>query len=497
MPETRAIPLTLAVLAACAPGAQQAADSATSDPVAIAAVTAEVHTLSQATLSVDLTAPGEVAGACVSRTDPSEIHLMEGAGTTVALRFAGLLADTDYDCSVALTSVEGPPVTLGFRTPAPPPDISLATADATFAPDATLTGAYTVMNVKPECRSDNGRNYIAVLDPDGNNRWRYDLPHGMNIGIAVDLDGPDRFLWGGGRSPSGAPEVVDVRDGALWKLSFPESESTRFHHEARRIADGRILSLEQYDDPGWVVSRLRLSDDAGATEWVWDMLSAVDQGKLPPGDADTYDPHHVNWADVVDTSDGLTAVLSLCFSEQVMGVDVATGRVLWRLGKYASFDLRDADGNPLGPDDFPQCQHGLQFDGTHLLVYDNGFERGYTRVVEYHLDVQARVATQIWTWLDDGFFERYHGSVDWLTPDHQRVLVAQGNSGCDAEDRHSQIVEVDRSQDDKVVHRLVLREVTDWIYRAHRIDGCALFANAKYCPAIGARVEALRPRLGL
>ena len=87
--------------------------------------------------------------------------------------------------------------------------------------------------------------------------------------------------------------------------------------------------------------------------------------------------------------------------------------------------------------------------------------------------------------------------MDWLTPDHERVLVAEGNNDCgETSTRPSQIVEIDRPTGAEV-HRLVLQDLGQWIYRAHRVDGCELFANAKYCPALASRLEELRPVLGL
>jgi hypothetical protein len=259
-----------------------------------------------------------------------------------------------------------------------------------------------------------------------------------------------------------------------------------------------VLSVEDVHDPGWAAFRLRLSDEDGTTSWLWDVRQATASGWLDAGSADEPDPHHLNWADVVETDRGLVAYGSLCFDFKVVAIDVESGEPLWRFGYGGDFTLVDAAGDALPEqEDFPQCQHGLQTDGTHLLLFDNGFDRGYTRAVEYTLDLDRMTAHKSWEWLDEGFFERYHGGVDWLTPDHERVLVAEGNNDCGAvSDRHSQVVEVDRASGTEV-HRLILRDIGQWLYRAHRVDGCEVFANAKYCPARADRLAALGPVLGL
>jgi hypothetical protein len=338
---------------------------------------------------------------------------------------------------------------------------------------------------------------VTVLDPDGNNRWWHALPNGMNIGVEVLPDGKDRFLWGGGKDPIGAPTVVDVFDDQVWRLEFPGSDEAEFHHDAKRIDDGRILSVEDVYDPGWAAFRLRLSNEAGETTWLWDVQDAVADGWLDAGDADSTDPHHLNWADVVQTDRGLVAYGSLCFDYKIVAVDVETSEPLWRFGYGGDFTLVDDQGDPLPQqDDWPECQHGLQTDGTHLFMYDNGWSRESTRAVEYELDLEAMTARKTWEWLDDGYFEQYHGGVDWLTPDHERVLVAEPANGCDPADRHAQVVELDRSTDAEV-HRLILSDVGDWIYRAHRVDGCELFADTRYCPALASRLDQLRSALDL
>jgi hypothetical protein len=480
----------LALLAACEPASNAPPPPPPPEPVALT-LTSAATALSAAVVTVTASSPADVAVACVRQDLPAEVHLLEGrADPVLELSFAGLLAATGYDCHAAAVSPGGPPATTSFRTPEPPPE--LVSADVVRHPELEPTGDYTVMTVRPECHGRGSS--VVVLDADGQNRWRYDLPAATNIGVEVTLDGPDRFLWGGGRDPAGAPTVVDVTDGVVWRLAFPGSEDVVFHHDVHRLADQRILSVEEEYSDGWAAFQLRLVDEAGDTSWLWNAARGVEDGWLSPGDEDHRDPHHLNWADVIETPSGLVAYASLCYIREVVAIDVATGDLRWSFGPGGDFELFDPAGAPI--DDFPECQHGLQTDGTHLLVYDNGHSRGATRAVEFTLDLASGRATRTWEWHDEGFYEPYHGGVDWLDAAHDRVLVAEGNNGCDEAGRHSQIVEVDRPSD-TVVHRLVLKDVAHWIYRAHRVDGCDLFANVRTCDTLASRLETLRPALGL
>jgi hypothetical protein len=118
------------------------------DAAEVESVDAEPTTFSQARLSVQLSAPGDVAAACVRRGDRAEVHLVEGNGdTSVELRFGGLLAGTDYDCNVGSTAGRGKVRTASFRTPDAPPD--LPTAEVIANPAYDPTGPYTVLNVRP------------------------------------------------------------------------------------------------------------------------------------------------------------------------------------------------------------------------------------------------------------------------------------------------------------------------------------------------------------
>ena len=96
-------------------------------------------------------------------------------------------------------------------------------------------------------------------------------------------------------------------------------------------------------------------------------------------------------------------------------------------------------------------------------MYDNGqgrpVERPYSRVVEFRVDLDARVATRLWEWRDDGWYDPVLGDADWLP--NGNVLVTKGfNVGRTPEiDDVSQVVEL--RPPDEVVWRLSWTD-RDW-----------------------------------
>ena len=88
----------------------------------------------------------------------------------------------------------------------------------------------------------------------------------------------------------------------------------------------------------------------------------------------------------------------------------------------------------------------------------------------------------MWSYEEPGWSEPIWGDVDRLP--NGNVLISQGHcydcGGVDPK-RRSAVIEVD-PDDDTVVWRLDFSEERDGLYRADRVDGCAVFANQRFCP---------------
>jgi len=263
---------------------------------------------------------------------------------------------------------------------------------------------------------------------------------------------------------------------------------TTFHHDGKQIADGRILTLETETNTIQGTSfegfAVRLHDPStGIISWRYASSDALAAQELPP-DAYWYgDPWHANWVDVIDENGEDKLYMSLCGAYKIIKVDPVLKTIEWTFGMGEDFTLLDTAGNPLPDGEYPSCQHGIEVIGDHLLVYDNGWARGVSRVAEYDLDTVQMTATLLWTWTD-GWYRCCLGDVDQL--DNGRVLVNQASFGCTYS---TEIHEIDPVTG-AVASTVTLRP-GDASYRAERLDGCELFANAALCADTATRVAEL------
>jgi hypothetical protein len=447
-------------------------------------------------LRIDLTASkaAAVAVACTLRDDPAEVHLIEDATSAKSheLRIGGLLADSDYDCVAAATCpATASPLTFSVHTePETPGMVEIETTDYGGG-----GSEYVLFNQSKDCDYQNQR--LNVVDRDGRLRWWYSTPQWVGPSVEFRYHGNNQFEWGGGWDPNplGRPRQLDLFDGEIYDsaVALPDAATSDFHHDGKQLPDGRLLTLERItiDDGGFGFDgfRVRRVDPTTSTvDFDYSSQRGYDEGFLPGGWGD---PWHANWVDIVDE----TLYVSLCNLHEVMAFDVATGDHLWTFGAGGDFDLSDIGGNPLGDGQYSQCQHGLEYTADdRLMVYDNGTDRGYSRVTEYQLDTTAMTATLDWTWTEDDWWETTLGDADYLDSGH--VLVDMGHSDCFSSNPgdRSTIVEFDPVSGDKNWQlRYVPQDLT--AYRADWADPCELFANALYCPDVADRLAELDPVL--
>ncbi len=444
----------------------------------------------EAAFDVELTDPAPLAIACWLGDDRAEVHLVESdvEADAHALTLAGLLAEASYDCLV------GPP-----GTPAPlevplttqaPTDPGLTTIDVMLH-DPRAGGDYTVTNHQRE-PFDGARG--LVFDRDGNVRWH--VRHGNLTAVSYHEDIASFSIRGGWPpKPAHRLRLVDLLGGDIsFDLGVPlaNAADVLFHHDARRLPDGRLLTLEERAHPntgGEPVRSFatRLVAPDGEVRFDWHSERGYLEGHLLGRRGNSY---HPNWLNLYDFDGQEVILVSLCVPSQVVAIEVPSGRWRWAFGKDGDFTLRDPDGTAL--DRHPECQHGLQYADGRLLVYDNGRERGYSRVVEYELDESTMTATERWTWTEDGWFETHLGGADWTTEGLVLVAIGHREQVSPRPGDHTRFLVVDPSTDEKLWEAW-FPEVNAQAFRGESIDPCSLFANGRYCGAIADRVEALGP----
>lgn len=389
--------------------------------------------------------------------DPFEVHRAAADGEVVLY---GLLAGTTYRCTFSTGGV------LTFTTDALPDDLP-----AWEVAGEAGWGEYTLFNHCTDRKGDRQAK-LLVVDREGRLRWYHHVPYD-----AADLDagylGGGRFLYGGGYSAP--PTVVDLAGETVSQA--PEATTGgEYHHVAERIGTGEIAALatspNTFGALAFSGAVLEVFDgDLAAVAWEWDTQQGIDAGWFPAPEPGDRDPYHLNAVAFV----GDAVYASFRDLSRIVRFDRATGERTWTLGLGGDLALDDG-GQFYG-------QHAPEIDGDRILLHDNGVGRpggSSSRVLELEVDLAAGVARTVWEWTEPGWYEPVWGDVDRLPDGH--VLVARPHCGACAGGGAgpTQLVEVDPATDE-VVWRLSESEEDDAGYRAERIDGCALFANERYC----------------
>ncbi|MEQ1565310.1 MAG: aryl-sulfate sulfotransferase [Myxococcota bacterium] len=432
----------------------------------------ELHPFGSADLAFDLRLAARVAEPIV----PEEHVVATDAGSATVL---GLLADASYTCT-ATAACGGEARQVAVDTPPlPVPEPLLATRPGS----AVSSGAYTLYNHQRPCL-DAFTNRLYVVDPDGRVRWHREL--GIDLPSSIDIESAwiegQGVLWGGSDQPEGRPQIVALDHTEVHRAAYPGVTSDVYHHDVEWV-DGEIVGLVNRPVTGPVDTEgfgLVAYDAATQTvTWSWDAQTAVDAGQLPPPTQP--DPYHANsLASVVD-ADGPGVYVSLLDTDTVIRIDRATGDVTWTLGRGGDFALVDPSGAPLPDDAWFDGLHAVDvFDGR-LYLYDNGQDVRQSQVMVFELDSAARVATLAWSWTEVGWYEPIWGDADELP--NGNVLIAMAHNYCvGGNPAHpGALVEVERPSGE-VVWRLDFLDGDDATYRSQRIDGCAMFANRRFCP---------------
>ena len=481
--------------------ADTASTSPSTDPCArsdVAQITSVTVSLPwsphEAQLDVTLSGSATVAAICTLDADPREQHLVEGttAGVSHPLRLAGLLADAAYTCEVAPTcptAAEAPAV-VPLVTP---PEADTELPEIVIEQSGTSHGSeYIVTNVE---RVANVDARPLVFDRDGRIRWSAHLERAAAVGVvpgeaALSVSG----LW-----PPHADNRMRQLDvfgaGVRYDVArdLPDAKTALFHHDGRTLSDGRVITLEErpHLNARDLVVRafgVRIVDPrTGAIEFDYHAERGYLEGHLLGWQGNSYHPNWVNLYDV----DGTEVVhVSLCGPSQTIAVDVPSGDWRWAFGVDGDFSLVDAKGTPLADDEFPQCQHGLERRDDRLLVYDNGKERGFSRVVEYALDESTMTATKVWDWTRPGWLEHHFGGVSWTAEDHVLITMGHHEKISPSPGEFSRFVEVDPATGE-VVWEVRYGSSWDQAFRSELLAPCALFQNARYCGAVAKRIVEL------
>jgi len=453
-----------------------------------------LSTMVEATVELDQAAG--VAAWCASDSEPDEVFFAESTDelTDHSLRLGGLIPGHDYTCTavpvcaVGAQEAVGIPLDAVHTTQRPPNAVQRLTVEqhATIPSAGYWTIAPTTLSMF------GGTAYVVIWGAEGRPRWWMALPNGVGMWVEARYHTEDdKLVWGGGMDEEGRMRVVDLYEGETYAFAPPGWQQEEFHHDGKRIADGRLMSLEIRENRGggstWDGFGVRIEDPTtGAIDVDIDSQTLVDAGDLPMGGGFNQDPWHANWMEYADTPDGPRVYVSLCFDFSIVVLDALTGELDYRFGRGEGWTLLDDQGNLLGDGVMPQCQHGVEIDGDRWLIYDNGQDRDYSSAQEWTVDPDTMTATLEWSWTEPSWHEEYLGDIDWLGEDH--VLITEATLAGSAE-----LVEVEMSSG-TVVNRMTF-DGGALTYRSERYEGCTFFDSTEACDELAERHEAIEAML--
>lgn len=427
---------------------------------------------------------------CAAVDDPEELHTVdEPASTNPRAELYGLLAETEYRCGIGPVAGElAATVTVTTEAFDDPPAFRVE------GDPAAMTGAYTLFNAGPTCDTATPQK-VWIVDPEGRPRWRYQVPEDATGDIDASWLGDGRLLLGGGSgSPTRGDGILRILhlDGSVEYERTQPFAGDEYTHESQQLPSGEILSLVWDEVAGefgeFYGFGLELLDPTtDRPTWQWSSQSAVAAGTLSSGtpSSDWFHANAARW--FPDDPEGPSYWVSLAGQAEIVRIDAASGDVTWRLGLGRDFTLYDLSGEEVtDPDGWWEFQHAISVramgDKVLLSLHDNGYTRGWSRVLDLEVDPAARTARVVWEWSEAGWVERNGGDYDLLDGGHR--LVTQGHCSCceDSGDRESSITEVDPA-DGSVAWRLVVPGDNQYLYRSQRLGGCDLFTNQRYCAA--------------
>ncbi len=344
-------------------------------------------------------------------------------GLAHELTVVGMRANQSYELEViARTSPGDDGVEVGresrvFETGSLPPDtrlpVSVDVANGAYRSSYTLMGPGRRPDFDPP--PETSEPLVYALDGDGEVVWYYADATIPNYFIERDVkQKPDGTLMV--NVPNGL-RLIDIAGREVLTFTSPDPDLI-LHHDNILLPSGGYLSLTREDRLVQAPSQggeVLLSGDgllewdaAGNVVWQWSSFDHLDVDRFPgplSTTASVFGAGALDWTHgngLFHRGDTNSYLVSLRHQNWVVDVARETGEVRWIFGDGGDFTL--ADGGDGAPAEWFYSQHApsMEEDGT-MLLYDNGNERpdapdSYSRAVRFHLDEEAMVATQVWSY---------------------------------------------------------------------------------------------------
>ena len=458
-------------------------------------------------LDITLSGPAPVAAVCRDPADADERLLFEGDGASARhhLELPGLLADTDYDCTVGVVENLGGSGTAATTVGVRPPGLPSSLPTFTVTGSGAVSDAWVLFNHQFGCGA-NGPQWAVLADRQGRIRWAYQIGRGFDIDIDMGWAG-DRFHFGGGWALFDESEphrglFRQVRlDGTVVAERTEPLFGLGFNHHSEVLDDGQVLSLTTHAHVMGAERRYGVAAElwdptTDAVAWSWDTEQAVANGQLPPPASES--PWHANAVEWVTDAHGDALWVSLYTGQEMWRVDRVTGDITHLLAYDGDMQLLDATGVPAPASQWFYGQHDPDVTEDGLVVlYDNGVGRpggSQSRIAAFQLDLDARTATALWSWTEEGWYTPFVGDADLLPDGH--VLATKGVIQCTTPwltDEHSAVIELDPAAPGgpEPVWRMTWDDRDGQVFRAERYDGCEILQHGGMCGDVADRIDQL------
>lgn len=238
----------------------------------------------------------------------------------------------------------------------------------------------------------------VMLNPDGTIGWYHVDTRGLDLyRVRLSVDG--QSILYNAASVSGDP----ADEAELVRVSLDGSEETTIPvpllaHDFVEHADGTIAAIVVEYGEGADGEELRgdklveIAPDGTMTD-IWSAWDCIDPA-TSPGDEPEAGWTYTNALDWDPDADKY--LLGMRAQSSILQVDRATGTCDWILGGDSA-TIEFAEGS----DTFLH-QHQFERLGDHLLLFDNDGAPGrVSRVLEYALDTDAGLATEVWSYTAD------------------------------------------------------------------------------------------------
>jgi hypothetical protein len=238
---------------------------------------------------------------------------------------------------------------------------------------------------------------VTILDPDGDIVWYHRDDRALDFYRArLSVDGKTLLYNAGSVSgdPSDESELVRVA------LDGTESSSVSvplLAHDFVEHPDGTVgaIVVEYRDFEGTELRGDQIVEIApdGTQTTVFSVWDCFDPAELSGDDI----MHGWTFANALDFDPEENAYyLGMRNFSSIAKIDRDSGECEWVIGLYGStFDFASGSGRFLH-------QHQFEVNGNRLLVFDNDGASGReSRVLEYELDFDNNVATEVWSYVAD------------------------------------------------------------------------------------------------